>query len=463
MRCSEKRATTRSQRKRCCLNRGERQVSPTLEGIRRDHLARYEWAAKTLRKESRVIDAACGIGYGSFILAKAGHRVFAFDISAEAIDYAKEHYSHPNITYRVADVTQLTDLQPCDAAVSFETIEHLANPALLLQKLAANAPLLLASVPNETYFPWRGYAFHHRHYTADEFLTLLESVGYRVNDWLGQVGDLSEVEPEAQGRTVIVTASRRSGESKSPPAIDESKARSPKHVAILGMGPSLERFVDLTKRMGGASAFCDEVWGINALGDIIKCDRIFHMDDVRVQEIRAAARPQSNIAMMLNWMRKHPGPIYTSQVPEDCKYPGLVEYPLQDVLNSCGIGYFNSTAAYAVAFAIHIGVEEISLYGCDFTYPNSHQAEMGRACVEFWLGMAYAKGIKLGFSDNSSIMDSIYPEEQKFYGFDAVHIDIETVDGMAKVGFRPRELPTADEIEARYDHSKPSVHPKLLT
>lgn len=445
------------------MQTGERQVAPTLEGIRRDHLARYEWAAKVLPSRCRVIDAACGIGYGSRILAEAGHRVFAFDLSSEAIAYAKEHYSHPNITYRVADVTKLTGLQPCDAAVSFETIEHLGYPALLLKTLADNAPLLLASVPNETYFPWKNYAFHHRHYTAPEFLGLLKQTGYFVTEWLGQVDDESEVEPAAQGRTLVVVARRGEGESKPLPIEATNPAPIvPKHVAILGLGPSLETFVDRTKRMGGASAFCDEVWGMNALGDVIKCDRIFHMDDVRVQEIRAAARPHSNIALMLNWMRRHPGPIYTSRIPEDNQYPGLVEYPLQDVLNTCGAGYFNSTAAYAVAYAIHIGVEEISMYGCDFSYPDSHHAEMGRACVEFWLGVAFAKGIKLGMSDKTSLMDAIYPEHQKFYGFDAVHIDIETVDGMAEVKFRPRDLPTADDIEKRYDHSRPSVHPLLL-
>jgi len=157
------------------------------------------------------------------------------------------------------------------------------------------------------------------------------------------------------------------------------KAKALDHIAIIGLGPSIDAFVDITKRLGGASALFDEVWGINAVGNVLQCDRIFHMDDVRVQEIRAKARPQSNIANMLKWMKSHPGPIYTSQVPPGNDYPGLVEFPLQDVLNSCGIGYFNSTAAYAVAYAIHVGVKEISLYGCDFTYHNSHHAEMGLA------------------------------------------------------------------------------------
>lgn len=234
--------------------------------------------------------------------------------------------------------------------------------------------------------------------------------------------------------------------------------RVPDRVAILGLGPSLETFVDVTKRLGGRRGLVDEVWGINALGDIIQCDRVFHMDDVRIQEIRAAARPESNIAAMLSWMKSHPGPIYTSRAHED--YPGLIEYPLEDVVNSCGVAYFNSTAAYAVAYAVHLGVQHISLFGCDFTYPNSHDAEKGRACVEFHLGIAKARGINIGLPNNTSLMDGIATKQDRLYGYDTVDLEItddETGFKVAKT-FHDRR-PTADEIERRYDHSK---HPNPL-
>lgn len=234
------------------------------------------------------------------------------------------------------------------------------------------------------------------------------------------------------------------------------------HVAILGLGPSLESFVDFAKRAGGRSAVCDEVWGINAVGDVIACDRIFHMDDVRVQEVRAAARPASNIAHMLAWMRRHPGPIYTSRPHPD--YPGLVPYPLQDVVNSCGWSYFNSTAAYAVAYAVHIGVKQISMFGFDFTYQSSHKAEKGRACVEFHLGIAAARGIKIGFPDSTSLMDSCAPMAERIYGYDTLDLTIEgDDDGPVRILFAPHDrLPTAEEIEQRYNHDKSTVPPGLL-
>lgn len=233
----------------------------------------------------------------------------------------------------------------------------------------------------------------------------------------------------------------------------------PEHVLILGLGPSLESYVDLAKRQGGRHAFADEVWGINAVAGVLLCDRVFHMDDVRIQEIRAAARPESNIARMLDWLKPHPGPVYTSRPHPD--YPGHVAFPLQDVINSCGWAYFNSTAAYAVAYAVHIGVKQISVFGFDFTYADSHKAEKGRACVEFHLGIAAARGIKIGFPALTSLMDANAPVHERLYGYDTVDLSIEGVeDGPVQVTMTPRaQMPTADEIEARYDHNK---HPNRL-
>lgn len=237
----------------------------------------------------------------------------------------------------------------------------------------------------------------------------------------------------------------------------------PKHVAIIGLGPSSAEYVDFCKRLGGRHQYCDETWVINSYGDVLACDRVFHMDDVRVQEIRAAAKPESNIAAMLKWLKTHPGPIMTSRAHPD--YPGLVEFPLEDVVNDCPNGYFNSTAAYAVAYAVFLGVEKISMYGCDFTYPNSHDAEKGRACVEFWLGICVARGIKVSMPKRSSLMDACEPARDRLYGYDTLDVTVgRDAEERLTVNFTERAdpLPTAEEIEERYDHSK-HPNPLMLT
>jgi len=239
----------------------------------------------------------------------------------------------------------------------------------------------------------------------------------------------------------------------------------PAHVAIIGLGPSCATFFELTRRLGGVSAYCDEVWGLNAMGDVLRCHRIFHMDDLKVQEVRAVAKPDGNIAAMVRWLKTHPGPVYTSVVREG--YPGLVPFPLQDVLNRAGdksnggAPYFNSTAAYAIAYAIHIGVQKISLFGLDYTLPNSHRAEQGRACCEFWLGIAAARGIAISVPGDTSLMDACAPERERLYGYDCVDVHLDTQDdGSVKVRMEARaDVPSAEEIEARYDHKN---HPNRL-
>lgn len=454
-------------------NAGERQVATKIEDVRRDHVARYEWAAKRLPAGSAVIDFACGVGYGCRILADAGHTVTGLDIDAEAIAHAEATFSGARTTFALRDAADPGDLGSFDAATCFETIEHVEDPRALLLALRKAAPVLLASVPNEDVIPFGdGFPFHHRHYRRTQFRKLLAECGWKVHGWFGQSDDASEVEPSVNGRTLVVWCEHGEfvpddGEGRAPIRVTNSGpsgvspfdhlADPPEHVAILGLGPSLDQYLDVCKRLGGKHAFCDETWGINALGAVLYCDRVFHMDDIRVQESRADAQPASNIARMVEWLRHHPGPVITSRAHPE--YPGLVEFPLQDVLQKFEVGYFNSTAAYSIAYAMHIGVKRVSLFGMDFTYPNQHDAEKGRGCVEFWIGMAMARGIKVAVSQRSSLLDAVASQAERFYGYDTVDVVLSTDDGRAKVEYIDKVAPSADEIEERYDHSR---HPNLL-
>jgi SAM-dependent methyltransferase len=446
------------------MRNGERQVSPTLEGVRRDHLERYRWAAERLAPNSRVIDAACGIGYGAYILAEAGHHVLAIDNDAEALAYGRRHYDHAHIEWRQANIAEHFTLgSRWDAVVCFETIEHIKEPLPFLRELRRVCDHLLASVPNEAVFPYQNYRYHHRHYLRTEFLVLLRAAGWGPTEWFGQEGRESEVEIGLEGRTLIVTAAHEVKGNVIELVEDEATfTPAPDHVAIVGLGPSCTDFFNFTRCLGGTRAYCDEVWGVNAIGGVLACDRIFHMDDLAVQELRAEAKPQSNIAEMVKWLRRHPGPVYTSVVREG--YPGLVAYPLEEVLNagfdSGGVPYFNSTVPYAIAYAIHIGVKRISLFGVDYTQPNAHHGERGRACCEYWLGIAAARGIEISVPDSSTLLDACAPERERLYGYDMVDVHVIEDNGKVSVQFTEREdKPTAEDVEAAYDHKK---HPNRL-
>lgn len=432
-------------------------MSPTLAGIRKDHVERYEFAASVLPPKARVIDFACGVGYGTRILASHGYKATGCDIDREAITYARENYHYMDNRFDIVDGNAPGDLGEYDAAVCFETVEHLEDPRPLLKALRESAPLLIVSAPNEAVFPYSPAegittAFHFRHYLKIEFEQLLHECGWCPVDWFGQEGPESQVEKDINGRTLIAVCTRDILPAERPAG---------KRVAIVALGPSSKEYVDLAKRNGGRSALWDETWAINAMGDVIACDLVFHMDDVRIQEIRAAANPAGNIAAMLPWLKRSPVPVVTSRKHAD--YPALVEFPLEDVLNHFGHEYFNSTAAYAIAFAVHIGVAELSLFGMDFTYPNRHDAEKGRACVEYWLGQARARDIKLLMPRESTLMDAYAGRASRLYGYDTVDVKFNLQpDGTVKLDFVPREtLPTAAEIEENYDHSAPIAEQHL--
>lgn len=231
----------------------------------------------------------------------------------------------------------------------------------------------------------------------------------------------------------------------------------PKHVAIVAFGGTSSYYLNAAKQHGDRRRFADQVWGINGMGSVLQCDLVFHMDDIRIQELRAEVDPEGHVAGLVQFLRDYSGPVMTSRGQAD--YPYLIEFPLEDVINKLGRAYFNGTAAYAVAYAIYLGVEEISLWGFDFTYPNAHKSEKGRACVEFWLGFAAARGIQIRLPPATSLMDSFEDansDEALLYGYDTVKLQIEmNADGTCKVTMTPREdLPTAAEIEAAYDHGK---------
>jgi hypothetical protein len=219
-------------------------------------------------------------------------------------------------------------------------------------------------------------------------------------------------------------------------------------VALVALGHSCTNYMELAFGAGGRHRIWDETWGVNAAGDVICCDRIFHMDDIRIQESRAAAGNEK-VAAMLAWMKTHPGPIMTSKAYPD--YPGLVEYPLEEVVNHLGATYFNNTVPYAIAYAAHIGVKELHLYGVDYSYPNILDAEKGRACSEYWIRAAQERGCEVSVAQNSTIMDAFTGIP---YGYDTEDIRWEAVDGKFKLIRTPKEvIPTADEIEKRYDHT----------
>ncbi len=182
------------------------------------------------------------------------------------------------------------------------------------------------------------------------------------------------------------------------------------HVAIVGLGNTQGTF---TSSVANGKYF-DEVWAINSMMVPIKHDRVFMMDPASRFLDTENAGPQTEA--MRKALGKHEGPIYTCTL--DNRVPGAVEYPLEQVVKDTGLCYFNNTVPYAVAFAIYHKVTHLYLYGIDYSYKsNIVMAEAGRACTEFWISAAIARGIKVEVAYNSTLLDTNVPDEEKLYGY----------------------------------------------
>ena len=183
-----------------------------------------------------------------------------------------------------------------------------------------------------------------------------------------------------------------------------------KSIAIVGLGKSWFDY-NLAKSHG---VHFDEVWAINAVADVIFHDRVFMMDPPsRFLEGDDAGGQTNSMARVL---QEHKGPIYTCELDDRC--PGLVEYPIKEVVVDTNCYYLNNTVAYAVAFALWNEVANIKLFGVDFSYKgNLHFAESGRACVEFWLSKCVSNNIQVEVAASSGLLDTDVPAEQKLYGY----------------------------------------------
>jgi len=142
----------------------------------RRHLAVYEWIAERCRG-LRVVDLACGEGYGAEVLARTASDVIGVDANSEAYEHARRRYVRDNLRFERGLVEEFDSKR--DAVVFLQTIEHIHEPDRLLERIAAIAPVAYISTPNlltlappgaqKSENPW-----HLREYDPGQYRALLE-------------------------------------------------------------------------------------------------------------------------------------------------------------------------------------------------------------------------------------------------------------------------------------------------
>lgn len=146
------------------------------------HLNRY-LTAKPYVAGKRVLDVACGEGYGSKLLKDWGATsVVGVDVSSDALRVANTEFSEEGISFLNHSAEQLPfESNSFDVIVSFETIEHLEHPEAFLSEIARvvkfNGTVIL-SCPNDNYYAQNDEnffnPFHKRRYSWFDFKQLTE-------------------------------------------------------------------------------------------------------------------------------------------------------------------------------------------------------------------------------------------------------------------------------------------------
>ena len=157
------------------------------------HLVRYA-AAKTVVQGKRVLDVACGSGYGCKLLADWGAKeVVGVDVSANAIASAERLFGGEKTRFLVGDAEDISPVigktKKFDVIVCFETIEHLQNPEELLKALARHRAangIVFVSCPNDAMFKTLDMqsSFHEKTYGFEDFRALAEMHLGIADSWL---------------------------------------------------------------------------------------------------------------------------------------------------------------------------------------------------------------------------------------------------------------------------------------
>ena len=148
----------------------------------RRHLVVYEWIARRV-DGARVLDLACGEGYGSSVLARSAGEVVGVDANPEAHEHARLRYTQPGLRFERGLVEGFGQPGTFDAVVFLQTIEHVADPVVVLEhirSLLVSGGVVYVSTPNvltlapgaeKSNNPW-----HMKEYRASEFEALCTSV-----------------------------------------------------------------------------------------------------------------------------------------------------------------------------------------------------------------------------------------------------------------------------------------------
>ncbi len=176
-----------------------------------------------------------------------------------------------------------------------------------------------------------------------------------------------------------------------------------------------------------------EIWGVNELYKVApRVDLLFELHNYRWLTSKAR-NPQH-----LEWLKKSKIPVYMLKHYKDI--PNSMEFPIE-MINLEFENYFTNSISYMLALAIVMGYKEIHVYGVDMATSEEYQGQ--RPSVEYFVGLAQGRGIKVHIPNESDLLKTFYQ-----YGYD----DFQITKMALKFKARKKEL--QDRIKSHEQQSQ---------
>lgn len=154
-----------------------------------EHIQRYD-SLKEVVRDKMILDAACGEGYGSYLMSQTALRVTGLDIDSQSISHASEKYGNENVKFFVSTIDQMPfEDNTFDVVVSFETLEHVNFETQMLfmseiKRVLKRDGILILSTPNKKYYSDEvNYTnpFHEKELYREEFVGMLNEYYKHIN------------------------------------------------------------------------------------------------------------------------------------------------------------------------------------------------------------------------------------------------------------------------------------------
>jgi 2-polyprenyl-3-methyl-5-hydroxy-6-metoxy-1,4-benzoquinol methylase len=158
-----------------------------------EHVLRYKFITKYCYGK-KILDIACGTGYGSYQLSQIAGLVVGVDLSDLSIKTAKERYQNENLSFIVGDCAQVSFEHKFDVIVSFETVEHLDESTRkkfynICSNFLENDGIFIVSTPNKKicspYSDKPLNKFHVLEFTKQKLELELSQI-FSIQEWFGQ-------------------------------------------------------------------------------------------------------------------------------------------------------------------------------------------------------------------------------------------------------------------------------------